>query len=97
VAPFKAIFEKKIKSHSEVDSGIILQLISRNAPGRRIFLEDFFSTLKKVFPSEEAFSTVLDSVMILIRRGIDRWRFPLFTLLTHILRYPFLEFSQNFL
>ena len=81
MAPFKPIFEKKIKATSEMDSG------------RRIFLEEFFSTMKKNFPTEQDFATVLDSIMILIRRGIERWRFPLFTLLTHLLRYPFILYK----
>ena len=63
---------------------------------RKNFVEKFTNALSENFPGEENFSFALDSVMILLRRGPERWRYPLLVFLTAIIRYPifFLHFTN---
>ncbi len=50
-------------------------------------MEEFFDLLLQKFPSDENFSFFLDVIMILLRRGPERWKFPLFVFLPALLQY----------
>eukprot|EP01114_Cavostelium_apophysatum_P023437 TRINITY_DN8824_c0_g1_i8.p1 TRINITY_DN8824_c0_g1~~TRINITY_DN8824_c0_g1_i8.p1 ORF type:complete len:658 (-),score=203.02 TRINITY_DN8824_c0_g1_i8:501-2474(-) len=53
--------------------------------GKKIFLVQFFNALSVRFPNQEHFAFSLDACTILLRRGIERWKYPLFKMLGALL------------
>jgi hypothetical protein len=72
---FREIFEQKLNDTSADN-------------GRKIFVDSFFGAFVVHFPGEKPFAFALDALMILLRRGADRWRFALLSFINSLLSYP---------
>jgi len=69
---FKDIFIQKFNSISSTS-------------GKSLFLESFFKELNSQYGKDEHFAFCLDAITILLRRGIERWKYPLFKFLGGLL------------
>jgi len=58
-------------------------------------VDEFFDQLLLTFPSEDSFSFVLDMIMILLRRGPERWKYPLFFFLPALLQRYTCSYSSD--
>eukprot|EP01117_Protostelium_nocturnum_P005277 TRINITY_DN1925_c0_g1_i2.p1 TRINITY_DN1925_c0_g1~~TRINITY_DN1925_c0_g1_i2.p1 ORF type:complete len:2091 (+),score=477.46 TRINITY_DN1925_c0_g1_i2:1718-7990(+) len=71
-----------------IDTALYRTFAQKNLP-KADFMTEFFDAFKAQFSNGAHFTFALDTLMILLHRGIERWRYPLFKSLEAILnRYP---------